>query len=283
MPDQDALQTLSQLGLSAEQSHQVEEILDAPYGMVLSVGPVGSGKSTTLYACLERLNTSTKSIVTIEDPVERQLSGINQVQVDPRIEFQFADALRGVLRQDPNVMMVGEIRDPDTAQISIRAGLTGVVVLSSMHAGDSTSSIDVFREFGIPGMFLADSLRGIIAQRLVRKLCVHCKQPYEPNASDCDRLGLEPIQLPQTTWFRAGGCDKCFQTGYFGRSGVYEILPITGPIREAILHHVPRTEIRALAQSRGLTTLEHSICQKVTQGLTSAEEMHRVLTAFPHD
>ena len=283
MPEQDTLQTLSQLGFSTEQTQQLEEILGAPYGMVLSVGPVGSGKSTTLYACLAHLNNPTKSIVTIEDPVERQLAGINQVQVDPRIGFQFAEALRGVLRQDPNIMMVGEIRDADTAQISVRAGLTGVVVLSSMHASDSTSSLDVFREFGITGLFLADSLRGIISQRLVRKLCVHCKQPYEPQATDLEVLGLDPVELPQTTWFGPRGCEHCFQTGYSGRSGIFEILPIHGPIREAIMHQLPRTEIKALAETHGITTLQHAACQKVTQGITSAEEIHRVLTAFPHE
>lgn len=283
MPDHESLQSLSQLGFSADQTNLVHDILASPYGMILSVGPVGSGKSTTLYACLEQLNSSTKSIVTIEDPVERQFSGVNQVQVDPRIEFQFSDALRGALRQDPNVMMVGEVRDRETAEISVRAGLTGVVVLSTLHASDSASSIDVFREFGVPAMFLADSLRGVIAQRLVRKLCADCKQAYEPKNADCEELGIDGTELPLTEWFRPGGCDQCFQTGYCGRTGVFEVLPIAGPVREAILHRLPRTEIKALAQSHGLITLEQSTRHKVTSGITSVEEMHRVLSAFPHD
>ena len=153
--------------LRRDQVAQVRKCISAPYGMILSVGPVGSGKSTTMYSCLDVLNDKTKSLCTIEDPVERRVDGVNQIQVDSRIEFGFVEALRGVLRQDPNVMMVGEIRDPETAHIACRAGLTGVTVLSTLHANDAASTIDVFREFGIPPMFIADSLVGIISQRLL--------------------------------------------------------------------------------------------------------------------
>ncbi len=170
MPDASQLNRIEDLGFDEPQIAQIRRCISAPYGMILSVGPVGSGKSTTMYACLDVLNDKTKSLCTIEDPVERRVDGVNQIQVDSRIEFGFVEALRGVLRQDPNVMMVGEIRDPETAHIACRAGLTGVTVLSTLHANDAASTIDVFREFGIPPMFIADSLVGIISQRLLRKV-----------------------------------------------------------------------------------------------------------------
>ena len=167
MPDSSQLTRIEDLGFDEAQITELRRCISAPYGMVLSVGPVGSGKSTTMYACLDVLNDKTKSLCTIEDPVERRVDGVNQIQIDSRIEFGFVEALRGVLRQDPNVMMVGEIRDPETAHIACRAGLTGVTVSSTLHANDAASTIDVFREFGIPPMFIADSLVGIISQRLL--------------------------------------------------------------------------------------------------------------------
>ena len=191
--------------------------------MILSVGPVGSGKSTTMYACLDVLNDKTKSLCTIEDPVERRVEGVNQIQVDSRIEFGFVEALRGVLRQDPNVMMVGEIRDPETAHIACRAGLTGVTVLSTLHANDAASTIDVFREFGIPPMFIADSLVGIISQRLLRKVCSRCRQTYHPDAATAEFLGVPPDEANKVELLRGTGCDHCFHTGYMGRTGVFEI------------------------------------------------------------
>lgn len=278
MPDQDKLVGLDELGLDPQQAQVIKRFLVAPFGMLLSVGPVGSGKSTTMYSCLRELNDPTKSLASIEDPVERRLDGVNQIQIDTKIDFNFADALRGVLRQDPNVMMVGEIRDPETAHISVRAGLTGVVVLSTMHANNAASTLDVFREFGIPPMFVADSLFGVISQRLVRVLCMHCRQQYEPDSVEREILALgdETAQL-----YRAAGCDVCFQTGYSGRTGIFEVMEVSGAVREAILHEVSRSEIIRLAREAGMQTLEQSVRAKVLQGRTSVEEMHRVLSAFP--
>ena len=278
MPDHDRLAGLDELGLDEDQSSVIKRFLHSPFGMLLSVGPVGSGKSTTMYSCLRELNEPSKSLCTIEDPVERRLNGVNQIQIDTKIDFNFADALRGVLRQDPNVMMVGEIRDPETAHISVRAGLTGVVVLSTMHANNAAATLDVFREFGIPPMFVADSLFGVISQRLIRVLCQHCREGYTPDSAEQEVLRLEG-DIP--TIYRAKGCDACFQTGYSGRVGIFEVMEVEGSIRDAILHEEGRSEIYQMANEAGMKSLEDSARNKVLAGVTSAEEMHRVLSAFP--
>ena len=246
--------------------------------MVLSVGPVGSGKSTTMYSCLKRLNDPAKSLITIEDPVERRMPGVNQIQVDPKINFSFVEALRGVLRQDPNVMMIGEIRDSETARIAVRAGLTGVMVLSTLHANDTASTIDVFRDFGIPPMFIADSLQGILSQRLMRKVCLHCRQAYHPDEATCVILGIDPANAAATSLFRGQGCDSCFGTGYSGRTGIYEVMGLDAELRHEIIKGAPQNELMSIAKSKGMRTLDMAAIQKVTDGITTIEEMHRVLT-----
>ena len=246
--------------------------------MVLSVGPVGSGKSTTMYSCLKRLNDPAKSLITIEDPVERRMPGVNQIQVDPKINFSFVEALRGVLRQDPNVMMIGEIRDSETARIAVRAGLTGVMVLSTLHANDTASTIDVFRDFGIPPMFIADSLQGILSQRLMRKACLHCRQAYHPDEATCVILGIDPANAAATSLFRGQGCDSCFGTGYSGRTGIYEVMGLDAELRHEIIKGAPQNELMSIAKSKGMRTLDMAAIQKVTDGITTIEEMHRVLT-----
>ncbi len=281
MPDNRSFTKLEELGFDDRQVAEVRKCIYRPYGMVLSVGPVGSGKSTTMYACLELLNDPVKSLVTIEDPVERRIEGINQIQIDPRIDFNFVDALRGVLRQDADVMMVGEIRDPETAHIACRAGLTGIVVLSTAHANDTAATIDIFREFGIPPMFIADSLQGIISQRLLRKVCPHCRATYHPDAATCQTLGVDPSQAEGVDLIEGKGCDACFHTGYQGRTGVFEIMGVDGEVRDAILAGKSHDEIVAVANSRGMQTLETAARKKVLDGITSVEEMHRVLTTFP--
>lgn len=280
MPDSKTLTRLEELGLDDSQVAAVKQAIGTPYGMVLSVGPVGSGKSTTVYACLELLNDPSKSVVTIEDPVERRIDGINQIQIEPRIDFNFVNALRGVLRQDPNVMMIGEIRDPETAHIGCRAGLTGIVVLSTLHAKDAAAAVDVFREFGIPSMFIADSLQAVISQRLVRRICQHCKTTYRPDEATCHFLKVEPHRASEFELVRAVGCDACFQTGYQGRTGIFEILTIDRDIRQAILHGKSHDELRAMARERGMQSLEDAARKKVLSGVTSIEEMHRVMTVF---
>jgi len=280
MPDNTTLSKLEELGFEPDQAAQVYRYLSSAYGMILSVGPVGSGKSTTMYACLEKLNDLNKSLVTIEDPVERRIPGVNQIQVDPKIDFNFVDALRGVLRQDPNVMMIGEIRDPETAHIGVRAGLSGVTVLSTLHANDTASTIDVFRDFGIPPMFIADSLQGIISQRLLRKVCAHCRVPYTPDEAECEMLGIESADSAPTL-YKGKGCQACFGTGFLGRTGVFEIMGLDRETRHAILKGAPRSELMRMAIERGMSSLEASARQKVLRSETSTSEMHRVLTTFP--
>jgi type II secretory ATPase GspE/PulE/Tfp pilus assembly ATPase PilB-like protein len=281
MPDAGILTQLEELGFDNEQEAAIRRALSAPYGTILSVGPVGSGKSTTMYACTELLNEPTKSVITIEDPVERRIEGINQLQIDPKIGLNFVSALRGTLRQDPNVLMIGEIRDPETARIGVRAGLTGVLVLSTLHANDAPSTIDVFRQFDVPAMFIADSLQAIISQRLIRKVCQHCKVAHHPDHAMCEALWIDPNEAEQVELFRGTGCNACFHTGYHGRTGVFEILSVDHDFREAILRGASHGELLDLAKSKGMKTLEMSAREKVKAGITTVEEMHRVMTAYP--
>jgi type II secretory ATPase GspE/PulE/Tfp pilus assembly ATPase PilB-like protein len=280
MPDSSQLTKIEDLGFDDAQLVRVRKCISAPYGMILSAGPVGSGKSTTMYACLELLNDRTKSLSTIEDPVERRIDGVNQIQIDAKVEFGFVEALRGVLRQDPNVMMIGEIRDPETAHIGCRAGLSGITVLSTLHANDTASTIDVFREFGIPPMFIADSLVGIISQRLVRKVCSRCRQTYAPDAAMAEFLGLDPADSGNVELVRGVGCEQCFHTGYLGRTGVFEVMSLDGELRDAVLKGKSHSELMEIAESKGMQTLERCAKQKVLDKITSIEEVHRVLTAF---
>lgn len=281
--DSGTITQLEELGLEHEQLATLRGVLAKPHGVVLSAGPVGSGKSTLMYACFQLLHDVEKSLVSIEDPVERRVPGTTQIQVDPKIEFHFVDALRGVLRQDPNVIMIGEIRDADTAQISVRAGRTGVMVLSTIHSNDATTVIDVFRDFGIAPMFIADSVLAIVAQRLLRKVCNHCAESYRPDAVTLATLGVDPnyqhngrpVELR-----RGRGCDECFHTGYRGRTGVYEIFLIDEEIRHAILDRKPRAELMRMAQAKGMRPMQDVAARKVLDGMTTPEEMHRVLLAY---
>lgn len=277
MPESGSYSTLDSLGLEGDQIQMVTNYINAPYGMVLSVGPVGSGKSTTMYSCLDLLNSSGRSLLTIEDPVERRMKGINQIQVDTKIDFNFVEALRGALRQDPDVIMVGEIRDPETAHIAVRAGLTGIRVLSTLHANDTTSTIDVFRDFGIPPMFIADSVNCVISQRLVRKVCLESNEEYHPDEGQCQFLGIDPAQAGSVTLKRGVPSDSNFHTGYSGRTGVFEILPIDPTLREAIIHNKSSKELQSNAVAQGMVTLEEAAKKKVLEGFTTIEELHRVL------
>ncbi|HUG89471.1 MAG TPA: GspE/PulE family protein [Planctomycetaceae bacterium] len=281
MPSEKQFASFADLGLEEGQIEQVKHVISAPYGMVLSAGPVGSGKSTTMYTCLEYLNDPSKSIVTIEDPVERRIEGLAQIQTDSRIDFGFVEALRGVLRQDPNVLMIGEIRDPETAHIGVRSAMTGVIVLSTLHANDAASTVEVFHEFGVAPMFIAESVRGIMSQRLLRKVCGHCRETYHPDRATCQILDVDPDQAGSVELARGRGCEQCFQTGYHGRTGVFEIMIISGTVRDAILDGKRQYAIRETAQAAGMQTLDQAARHKVLAGITTAEEMHRVLTSFP--
>jgi len=223
------------------------------------------------------LNHPGRSMVTIEDPVERRIDGVNQIQTDNKIAFSFVEALRGVLRQDPNVIMVGEIRDAETAHIAARAALTGTQVLSTLHAGDTAATVDLFREFELPPMFIADSLNCVIAQRLLRKVCATERETFHPDAATAQILGLNPDQCESIDLVRGIPGPSNFNTGYAGRTGVFEIMRVDAETREAILHKRSNAEIRDLSRGKGMQTLEQSAINKVLAGVTTVEEMHRVM------
>lgn len=263
---------LEKLGLDHDDRKMVDEIIAIPYGIILVTGPTGSGKSTTLYSVLERLSKPEVNIISIEDPVEYTMTGINQIQINEKAGLTFSEALRSILRQDPDKIMVGEIRDRDTAQLAVRAALTGHLVLSTLHTNDAPSASIRLIEMGIPPFLVASSLLAVIAQRLVRKLCDNCKQQYTiPDAVAAD------VGLPRgTTAFRPIGCEICRGTGYKGRSGIYEIMKVNDQIKNLILegtagHHIQRQAIEC-----GMRTLRDSGLRKILDGLTSLEEVLQV-------
>lgn len=277
MPDTQTFSQPDELGLEDSQLETLNGALKIPHGMILSVGPVGSGKSTTTYACLHQLNDPTRALVTIEDPVERRVDGVVQIPTDSKLNFGFVPALRGVLRQDPDVIMVGEIRDSETAHIAIRAGLTGVQVLSTLHAYDTCSTVEVFQEFDVPKMFIADSINLIMSQRLLRMVCATHRESYRPDAPTLQTLGLDPEQSDHVELVRGTPAPENFHTGYSGRTGVFELLTIDDAIRQAILEGKSSKELRSVAIDHGLQTLEQSTRNKVLAGVTTIEELHRVL------
>lgn len=280
MPDSNTYNRIEDLGLTPDQLELLGKQLRKPYGMIIVAGPVGSGKSTTLYGCLDRLNDPSRSLTTIEDPVERRLDGVNQIQVEQKVGFGFVEALRGVLRQDPNVLMVGEIRDSETAHIACRAGLTGVMVLSTIHANDAASAIDVLREYGIPPMFIADAVHCVISQRLIRKVCTQSRESYSPTEAEAAALGLSAEDASQATLVRGIPSEANFRTGYSGRTAVFEIMPVDKDIRRAILREAPQSEIESIAKNAGMKTLQMATRDKVLEGVTSLDEMHRVVLSM---
>ena len=276
MPESGNYSKLEELGIRPGQQEELERQLARPYGMILAVGPVGSGKTTTMYAGLHGLNEPHRSLVTIEDPVERRIEGVNQIQVDNRTDFGFAEALRATLRQDPNVMMVGEIRDAETAHIAGRAALTGVLVLSTMHANDAASAVDVLREFDVPAAVIADAVNCIVSQRLLRRASDRSREEYEPDDATAEILGLSPEERDGLSLVRGIPSEENFHTGYVGRTGVYEVMPIDGDVRKAILRGAPTREIREIAQANGMSSLEAEARRKALDGETSVEEFVRL-------
>lgn len=277
MPDTKTFSQLEELGLDDGQLAALDRALHVPHGVILSVGPVGSGKTTTVYACLHRLNDPSKALVTIEDPVERRVDGVVQIPTDAKVDFGFVPALRGVLRQDPDVIMVGEIRDPETAHIAVRAGLTGVQVLSTLHAHDTCSTVEVFHEFGVPKMFIADSIHCIVSQRLLRMVCSKHHETYHPDAGTLHTLGLDAEESGHRELVRGVPAAENFHTGFSGRTGIFELLTINAGVRQAILDGKASKELHQVAVEHGLQTLEQSAQNKVLTGSTTIEEMHRVL------
>jgi type IV pilus assembly protein PilB len=269
---------LDKLGFLPDTLALLEEVISRSYGIILVTGPTGSGKSTTLYSILSRLNTGLVNIITAEDPVEYELPGINQVQVNPKAGLTFATALRAMLRQDPDIIMVGEMRDTETATIAIEAALTGHLVLSTLHTNDASSAPPRLIEMGVEPFMIASSLIAVLAQRLVRTLCPRCRQPYRPTESDFLRYGFTPPEnLHTLEIYRAQGCDYCKNTGYKGRTGIHELLVINDAIRELILQHAAAYAIQKVAVEHGLRLLKEDALQKVLLGRTSIEEVVRVI------
>jgi type IV pilus assembly protein PilB len=266
---------LTGLGFDERQSKDLIESIQMPHGLMLVTGPTGSGKSTTLYACLNRLNEPDTNICTVEDPVEYKFRGINQVQVKTQVGLTFAGALRAFLRQDPDVIMVGEVRDQETAGICLRAALTGHFVLSTIHTNDSLSSVNRLTDMGIEPFLLASTLRVLEAQRLIRRLCKECKEPYECTPELAKTYNMEPGM----TLYRPKGCDRCRGSGYKGRVGVFEVVRITPKMASLIQSRAPLPEMRVSAREQGMKLLIDNGMDKVREGLSSLEEVLTVATS----
>jgi type IV pilus assembly protein PilB len=264
----------SQLGLKPYEMEQFDYILKNPHGILLVTGPTGSGKSTTLYTALSELNTNDVNIITVEDPVEANIDGINQVQVNPKADLTFATALRSILRQDPDIIMIGEIRDTETAQIAVQASITGHLVVSTLHTNSAASSITRLEDMGIESYLIADSVIGVIAQRLVRRLCPICKKPKLANEEEKKFMGVEPSD--EVTIYEPCGCAKCDNTGYKGRIGVYEIMKMTPTLRKIISRREGADVLKERAMKEGMRTLRMSGSEYVIDGITSFAEALRI-------
>jgi general secretion pathway protein E len=253
------------------------ELLDQPHGILLVTGPTGSGKTTTLYTALDRLNKPDMKILTVEDPVEYQMPGINQIQVKPQIDLTFANALRSIVRQDPDVIMIGEIRDLETAQIAVQSALTGHLVLSTLHTNDAASTINRLLDMGVDDYLLTSTVVGIQAQRLVRTLCPHCKEAYHPVDEVVEQMGLKRYANgTKITLFHAKGCEHCGHTGYFGRQSIMEVLPMTDGLRSLVMRHATASEMRAEAVKLGMETMYENGLKHAVRGETTIEEILRV-------
>lgn len=262
------------LGLKPFEMKQFDHILKNPHGILLVTGPTGSGKSTTLYTALSELNTEDVNIITVEDPVEANIDGINQVQVNPKADLTFASSLRSILRQDPDIIMIGEIRDKETASIAVQASITGHLVVSTLHTNSSASTITRLADMGIEPYLIADSIVGVIAQRLVRRLCPECKRPHMATPEELEMLGGRPGEQIQI--YEPGGCSKCDHMGYRGRIGVYEIMEMTPPLKHIISRSAAAEEIKEQAIKDGMHTLRMSAAEYVRSGITSYHEMMKV-------
>ena len=286
------------IGFGDDHLRQINELIKKPHGIMLVTGPTGSGKTTTLYACLAKINSPDLNILTIEDPVEYQLDGISQTAVNEKIDLTFAAGLRSFLRHDPDVIMVGEIRDRETAEIAIQASLTGHLVLSTIHTNDAAGAINRLVDLGVQPFLVASSLMALLAQRLVRRLCRECREPYQPGAEDLASIGIDPAAfargkarrvhfkgdeawLPPTGMlFRAreGGCSACLGAGYKGRTAIYELLPIDEKIRHLTIKNSDAQTIKAQAVQAGMRTLREDGAQKVLAGMTTAAEVLMITT-----
>lgn len=267
--------SLNEIGLSDKQLKILQDLVRTPNGIILVTGPTGSGKTTSLYSILSSINTPDINIITIEDPVEYQLKGISQIQVNPKIDLTFAHGLRSIVRQDPDVILVGEIRDLETAEIAVQSALTGHLVFSTLHTNDSSSAITRLVDLGVEPFLISSAVEAVIAQRLVRVLCQNCREPYKPDIG-LQRLGLRPDRLKHYTFYRAKGCDQCFHTGYRGRIAIFEFLMLGYKLKTLIQRTYDSFQIKQEALKLGLVTLRRDGIEKVLRGITTIEEVIRV-------
>lgn len=267
---------LSDLGMHDERVTLINNLIKSPYGILLVTGPTGSGKTTTLYAALSTINRPEINIITIEDPIEYQIDGVGQIQVNPKIDLTFAAGLRSIVRQDPDVILIGEIRDRETAEIAIQSSLTGHLVFSTLHTNDAASAVTRLIDMGIEPFLVTSSVIAIIAQRLLRVLCPHCKEEYVPDKESLANLGLNKSVLKDHAFYRKKGCNLCMQTGYRGRTAIFEIMTVDDDIKRLVLKTSDANQINDLAIKHGMITLQQDGIQKVMNGITTTEEVLRV-------
>ncbi|KPJ78747.1 MAG: type II secretion system protein GspE [Deltaproteobacteria bacterium SG8_13] len=267
---------LPDLGISSDRLNQLEELVKAPNGIILVTGPTGSGKTTTLYAVLMTIKKPDINIITVEDPIEYQIEGISQIQVNPKIDLTFARGLRSIVRQDPDVILIGEIRDLETAEIAVQSALTGHLVFSTLHTNDSASAITRLVDLGVEPFLISSSVNAVVAQRLVRVLCPECRQPYRPDDAALRQIGIDPQHLQQEAFYQARGCDHCFQTGYRGRTGIFEIMEFDEQLKTLILKTFDANLIKKTARQNNMISLRQDGISKLTEGVTTIEEVFRV-------
>jgi type II secretory ATPase GspE/PulE/Tfp pilus assembly ATPase PilB-like protein len=271
-----AFTNIEELGLTPAGVQTVNAFMTRPHGIVLATGPVGSGKTTTLYSFITRINKSELNVMTIEDPIEYLIPGASQIEVNYKVNFDFVQGLRAILRQDPDVILVGEIRDEETAKIAIRAGMTGMLVLSTLHANDAVGSVTTLANFQINRFLIANALVGSLAQRLVRKTCPNCSEPVKATKTICDGLHLSAKELDGWNLRHGAGCGQCLQTGYVGRTGIFEIFNVTENLRSMIMHGAAEEELRKSAIEEGLIPLREAGLGKLRNGETTVEEFVRI-------
>jgi general secretion pathway protein E len=270
------LKGIDQLGLSAHDLPKFQEFIARPTGIILVTGPTGSGKTTTLYSILKHLSKPEVNILTIEDPIEMVFEDFNQVAVRPQIEITFASALRTALRQDPDIIMVGEVRDTETAENAVQAALTGHLVVSTLHTNDAASSITRLLDLGVPQFLITSTLIGVLAQRLVRENCAHCVEEYDPTPEEAAAMKIPFEKLKPYRFKKGRGCLHCRETGYMGRTGIYEVLPMTEKMRRLVSQQAGSLELFKAAREEGLRTLKEAAIEKVFRGITTTTEMVRV-------
>jgi len=270
------LLSLQEIGLSTEALTETKRLLRISHGIVLVTGPTGSGKTTTLYSALSHINSPDKNILTIEDPIEYQIDGIGQMQVNPKINLTFANGLRSMVRQDPDVILVGEIRDLETAEIAIQAALTGHLVFSTLHTNDAASAVTRLIDMGIEPFLVSSAVEAIVAQRLIRLVCQRCREAYQPDEAELAELGLKPNSRRSMRIFRAKGCQACLETGYRDRTGIYEFLRMTEGIKSLVLKTSDANQIKQAAVAQGMKTLRDDGIRKVVEGRTTISEVLRI-------